>query len=239
VTGTGLEQALRELTEKEIQSIWDDMLDKDKYGKDCDRLEELVGDRIKALDSEYTDREGRNKDRLEEIKEKWKESLKFRADPWPFGGSGPTDPEAEGFLEVAGKEEEFDDDFIYSYQNKGFDGRKAAKVYLEGWTNPKEINSSGYVSLETIESRRIYSFLALINTRQEAQEKVNQAERLYDLIYNPEVKDDLKELKKHLKGLEEFTSQSEPADGQPLTPTRYAYYDDQNRKNLFLTKTMS
>lgn len=209
-----LEQALRDLFGKEIRSIWDDMLDEEKYGKDYNKLEELVGDRIKALDDKHVDNEGRSKDSLNKIKEAIKNRLKFRAD----------------FLEVSGdnKGEELSDEFIYSYQNKGLDGQKAGKVYYEnGWTDPAEIGSDGYANF--LRGDRYYPFLVVGISRQEAEERVAAEEKLHEIIYRPEAKDSLEKLKSHLSDLENLIPQNEPTEDQSLTPVQRAY---QNNKKM-------
>ncbi|CAG8456293.1 1429_t:CDS:2, partial [Paraglomus occultum] len=178
---TRLDQVLRELTEKEIQSICDDMSDPNKYGSDYNRLEELVGDRIEALDDEFTDSKGRSKSFLNETKKELESILKFRAD----------------FLE-------------------------------------EEIDSSGYANLRR--ENRDYPFLVLSITRQEAEKRVAAEEKLREVVYRPEIKDDLEKLKSHLKELEDLIPKDESA-GDQTTPIQYAYrYNkeatDSKRKNL-------
>lgn len=229
---TRLDQVLRKLAQKEIQSIHDDMLDKDKYDRDYDKLEELVGDRIRALDDKYKDGEGRSKDLLEKLKEATKDYLRFRADFLAVAGKHKeittiVDGENEEWEATGEKEEEFSDEFIYGYQDKGFDGRQAGQVYLNGWTDPGLISSRGYASLKSSKEKS-YSFLVLGVTRKEAGEKLKQEEKLLNLIHQSEEKDNLEKLESHLKKLEKFISPTEPVDGQPSTSVRKdAYLNNQ------------
>jgi hypothetical protein len=102
--GNNLKLVLERLSKNEIQSIWDDMFNKNEHGKDPTKLEELVGERINSLDDNYADKQNRNKNSLNKVKETLKNHLKFRID----------------FLETIGDEgEKFEDEFIYNYQNKG------------------------------------------------------------------------------------------------------------------------
>ncbi|MCE8163692.1 MAG: hypothetical protein I3273_03750 [Candidatus Moeniiplasma glomeromycotorum] len=224
------EQEQKKLVEKEIQLIWNDMLDENKYDKDYNRLEELVGSRIEALDGKYIDSEGRNKSSLEEVKEAVKERLKFRADFLAVAGEREEETIYEdnddNFRWVSKKKENFGDEFIYNYQNKGFDGQQAGRVYLNGWGNPKQINSSGYTALKGLKSGRNYSFSVLGITLQEAQERVKKEEKLRNLIYKPEAKDNLEKLKSRLEKIEKFIFPTEPADSQSLIPIQLAYQNN-------------
>ncbi|MEG7978782.1 MAG: hypothetical protein NY202_02545 [Mollicutes bacterium UO1] len=93
------------------------MQDKNKHDDDYSKLDKLFNDRIAALDDDYTDSEGKNKDFLNSSLESLKKYLKFRAD----------------FLEViGGNEEKFSDGLIYGYWGKIVNGKEAGKVYLDG-----------------------------------------------------------------------------------------------------------
>ncbi|CAG8766402.1 7956_t:CDS:2, partial [Ambispora leptoticha] len=73
-------------------------------------------------------------------------------------------------------------------------------------------------------SEKKYHFLTLTTTREEAEEKVKQEEKLLKLINKPETESELEKLKLDLGKLEKFISQIDLVDVSTLNPVQHAYW---------------